>query len=54
MYLNPRRSNCMIDEDYVGVVKNCVAASASGTSMEDVPKKVMERIVWGMHFLNMS
>ena len=52
--LNPRRSNCMLDEDYVGVIKTCVAASVSGTPMEMVPSKVMERVVWGMHFLNMQ
>ena len=52
--LNPRRSNCMLDEDYVGVIKTCVAASVSGTPMEAVPKKVMERILWGMHFLNLK
>ena len=50
LYLNPRKTNCFVDEDFVGDVKEIVAASTAGTSMEEVPSKVMEKIVWQMHF----
>lgn len=49
-YLNPRANSCMIDEDYVGDIKEIVAASTSGTSVEHVPSKTMEKIRWCMHF----
>ena len=52
IFLNPRRGNCSLDEDYVGQMKKCVAACTPGTAMEDVPSKVMERQVWAQHFNN--
>ena len=54
VYLNPRKSNCFIDEDFVGDIKEVVAASCAGTSMECVHAKLMEKIVWQMHFANAS
>ena len=50
LYFNPRKTNCFVDEDFVGDVKEIVAASTAGTSMEEVPSKVIEKIVWQMHF----
>ena len=50
IYLNPRRSNCAIDEDFVGLVKTCVASCCSGTPIEEVPCKVMEKQEWAFHF----
>ena len=44
----------MVDEDYVGHMKLCVAACAPGTPMEIVPLKVMERQVWAQHFNNIA
>ena len=49
LYFNPRKTNCFVDEDFVGDVKEIVAASTAGTSMEEAPSKVMENIVWQMH-----
>ena len=51
--LNPRRSSCCLDEDFVGDVKEVVGASTASTPMQQVPLKVMEKIVWQMHFVNM-
>ena len=47
--LKPRKTNCFVDEDFVGDVKEIVAASTAGTSMEEVPSTVIEKIVWQMH-----
>lgn len=52
LHLNPRANNCMIDEDFVGDIKEGVAASVSGTSTEKVVNKVMEKYRWAMHFNN--
>ena len=49
-YLNPRKGNCMIDEDYVGHCKKLVVASTHGTEAHVVPMKVMERYSWG-HYM---
>ena len=50
-YLNPRRGNTLVDEDFVGRWKKVVAASAHGTEAHAVPLKTMEKYRWGMHFL---
>ena len=42
------------DEDWAGTIKTCVAAPMSGTTMELVPQKVMERVQWGMHFMTVN
>ena len=46
-YLNPRRGCTMVDEDYVGKLKDLVAACAPGCEAHTVPIKVMERYRWG-------
>jgi hypothetical protein len=51
-FLNPRANNCMIDEDFVGDMKEVVASSVSGTITEHVVLKVMEKYRWAMHFNN--
>ena len=50
-YLNPRKGNTMIDEDFVGQCKDIVAACASGTEAHRVPTKVSERYTWGKYLL---
>ena len=49
-HLNPRANCCMIDEDYVGILKDVVSSSTLGTAMKGVPAKVAEKIRWSMHF----
>ena len=49
VYLNPRISCCMVDEDFVGQLKVIVAASAQGTAMHRVPEKVAETLRWALH-----
>ena len=46
-FLNPRKGNTMIDEDFVGKCKDIVAACAHGTEAHAVPEKFMERYIWG-------
>jgi len=50
-YLNPRRSNTMIDEDYVGRIKDLVHACASGTDMDEMAVKAIEKYRYGFDFL---
>ena len=54
VFLNPRKGNCFIDEDFVGDIKEVVAACTSGTAMEKIPLKVMEKYIWQMHFANLG
>lgn len=54
IFLNPRKGNCFIDEDFVGGIKEIVARSTSGTTMELVPGKVMEKYQWHQHFCNIG
>ena len=49
LYLNPRRSNTMMDEDFVGKMKDVVSSCAHGTPSHVVPVKVLEKYMWGKH-----
>ena len=51
-YLNPRRSACLIDEYYVGIIKKIVRRCTAGAQLHDVATKVMEKYRWGMHMLH--
>ena len=50
-YLNPRRSNCAVDETFVGIMKSIVQSCANGTKAEAVPEAVAEKYGIAMHFL---
>ena len=50
-HLNPRKGNTMVDEDFVGQLKELVAACSHGTESHCVPEKVLERYVWGKYFV---
>ena len=50
-FLNPRKGNCCLDEDYVGVVKDIVQSCTHGTPVQKTPCSVMEKLRWGQHFL---
>jgi len=51
-YLNPRRGNTMMDEGFVGVIKEIVRACAHGTESHNVPRSVVYNYRWGLHFLS--
>ena len=51
-HLNPRRANCMLDEDFVGHIKTVVAGCVHGTRPHVVPQKMGERMRWAMHVVN--
>ena len=51
-FLNPRKANCMVDEDFVGACKDIVQASVHGTRPHIVPEKFMSRYRWGEHMVN--
>ena len=42
-YMNPRRGNCMMDEDFVGRIKDIAAACADGTTLYKVPAKMIAK-----------
>ena len=44
MFLNPRRGNTMVDEDFVGKMKDIVQSCAHGTESRLNPLKVMEKL----------
>ena len=50
-WLNPRKGCTMVDEDYMGVVKRIAASCVHGSPPHKVPKAVMDKIIWGQHFL---
>ena len=47
--LNPRRGNCMIDEDYVGAVKEVVRSAAHGCPSHKIAERVAEKMQWGRY-----
>ena len=51
-FLNPRKGNCMIDEDFVGQCKDIAAACCHGAEAHAVPIRFTERYCWGM-YINM-
>lgn len=50
-YLCPRRSACLIDEDFVGRTKEVAQASSAGTQLHIVPEKLTEKMRWGKSLL---
>ena len=52
MYLNPRRSNTMIDEDFVGRMKDLIAACSAGTELDRMAPNAMQKYRYGFEFLS--
>ena len=52
-FLNPRKGNTMVDEDFAGQCKHLVAACAHGTKAQVVPLKFAERYCWGTYIILM-
>ena len=52
-YVNPRRSNTMLDEDFVGKMKVVAHACAAGAELHVVPSKACAKYRWGFHFLGL-
>lgn len=50
-FLNPRKACTMLDEDYVGHIKDLTHACAAGTELHDMVTKSAEKYRWGFHFL---
>ena len=51
LFMNPRRANCMLDEDYVGKIKEVVHSTVHGTEAHNVPENVLEKVLWGKYLL---
>ena len=47
LFINPRRSCCLLDEDYVGKIKLVVASCAFGTPLHNVQSKAAEQYRYG-------
>ena len=43
MLINPRKSCCLLDEDYIGRLKEVVASCANGTALHVIQAKVAEQ-----------
>ena len=50
LYLNPRKTNTFMDEDFVGRMKTVVHSAASGTELHRMADKSMEKYRWLLHF----
>ena len=53
-YLSPRVSACWRDEAFVGHIKHIVSSAVHGTSMEQVPCVVADKMRWAIHFMDMD
>jgi len=53
-YLSPRVSACWRDEAFVGHIKHIVSSAVNGTSMEQVPCVVADKMRWAIHFMDMD
>jgi len=47
-FLNPRKGNDMLDEDFVGVLKNVCHTCTSSTPLHAVPGALFDKYRWGM------
>ena len=53
-YLNPRKTNAMLDEDYVGKIKVLVHSCSPGTELHAMVNKSADKYRWALHFLGME
>jgi hypothetical protein len=51
MLLNPRKGNCSLDEDFVGICKDIVQSCAHATPAHQIPASFADKYRWGQHFL---
>ncbi len=47
-YMNPRRGNTSIDEDFVGKMKEVCQRCTASTALFSVPSALMAKCRWGM------
>ena len=52
MYLSPRLSNTMMDEDFVGRMKELVQACSAGTELDNMALKAIEKYRYGFDFIS--
>lgn len=53
-FLNPRRTNTFVDEDFVGRVKVLVHSCSAGTSLQGMVCKFADKYSWVLHFLSVA
>ena len=51
-YLNPRRGNTMLDEDYVGRMKTLIQSCSAGTELDQMPVKAIETYGYVFDFVH--
>ena len=49
-FLNPRKTNTFLDEDFVGKVKVLAHSTAPGTELHAMLPKMFDRCRWALHF----
>ena len=50
-FINPRITNCYMDEDFVGKMKVLVHSCSAGTDTHMMMAKMRDKYRYGMHFL---
>jgi len=49
MFLNPRRTACFLDDDYVNVIKNIARSCTAGLKLHKIVASVAVKHRWGLH-----
>ena len=49
-WLNPRKTNTMLDETFMGIVKDIVRACAHGNPCHKIHMSFLEKYRWALHF----
>ena len=49
-YLNPKRGDTSLDEDFLGHLKHVVSSSSAGTPLHLVSQQVLTKYMWCLHF----
>ena len=50
-FIHPRRTNCFLDEDFVGRLKILAQACASGASLESMLKNLFAKYKYALHLM---
>ena len=53
-YINPRRTNVFLDEDFVGRMKTLCHSCSPGSELHQMVYKMAYKYQWGTHFLAMA
>ena len=49
-FINPRKTNTMLDETFMGIVKDIVRSCAHGSQCHRIHMSFVEKYMWALHF----